>query len=85
MFEICGRESLIDVAIALEQAALSDQYFIQRKLYPNVDFYSGIIYKGKRLGERGESVFAVVTNSVACQCHDISDGLPYRLFPGIVW
>lgn len=34
------------MAIALEKHALSDSYFIQRKLYPNVDFYSGLIYKG---------------------------------------
>ena len=46
VFEVCGREPLIEVAIALEKAALSDEYFIKRKLYPNVDFYSGLIYKG---------------------------------------
>lgn len=46
VFEVCGREPLIEVAIALERAALSDEYFIKRKLYPNVDFYSGLIYKG---------------------------------------
>jgi len=45
VFEVVGDEPLIDVAIALEKAALSDEYFIKRKLYPNVDFYSGIIYK----------------------------------------
>ena len=45
VFEVVGREPLIDIAIALEQAALSDPYFIERKLYPNVDFYSGLIYK----------------------------------------
>ncbi|CAG8837359.1 22677_t:CDS:2, partial [Racocetra persica] len=45
VFDVCGREPLIDVAIALEKAALEDEYFIQRKLYPNVDFYSGLIYK----------------------------------------
>jgi citrate synthase len=33
------------VAVALEKAALSDEYFIKRKLYPNVDFYSGLIYR----------------------------------------
>ncbi len=37
--------SQIDTAVALEKAALADDYFIQRKLYPNVDFYSGLIYK----------------------------------------
>jgi citrate synthase len=45
VFEICGREPLIEVAIELERIALSDEYFIKRKLYPNVDFYSGLIYK----------------------------------------
>lgn len=45
VFSICGRDPLIDVAIKLEQIALSDNYFIERKLYPNVDFYSGLIYK----------------------------------------
>jgi citrate synthase len=45
VFEVCGREPLIDVAIALEQAALNDDFFAKRKLYPNVDFYSGLIYK----------------------------------------
>lgn len=45
VFDILGKEPLIEVAIALEQHALSDEYFISRKLYPNVDFYSGLIYK----------------------------------------
>lgn len=45
VFEILGQEPLIKVAIALEKVALTDPYFIQRKLYPNVDFYSGLIYK----------------------------------------
>ena len=45
VFAILGKEPLIDVAMALEKIALEDPYFIQRKLYPNVDFYSGLIYK----------------------------------------
>jgi citrate synthase len=45
VFDIMGKEPLVEVAIALEKAALSDDYFISRKLYPNVDFYSGLIYK----------------------------------------
>lgn len=40
-----GKEPLIEIAVELEKIALSDEYFIKRKLYPNVDFYSGIIYK----------------------------------------
>jgi len=38
-------DPLLEVAMRLEEAALQDEYFVQRKLYPNVDFYSGIIYK----------------------------------------
>lgn len=45
VFEVLGKEPLIEVAQALEKAALSDEFFITRKLYPNVDFYSGLIYK----------------------------------------
>ena len=41
--------ALVQVAAALEQAALSDEYFIKRKLYPNVDFYSGLIYRYGRV------------------------------------
>jgi citrate synthase len=45
VFQVTGRNPKIDVAIELERIALSDEYFIKRKLYPNVDFYSGIIYQ----------------------------------------
>ena len=45
VFSIVGREPMIDIAMELERIALSDEYFIKRKLYPNVDFYSGVIYK----------------------------------------
>ena len=45
VFSIVGRENMIDIAMELERIALSDEYFIKRKLYPNVDFYSGVIYK----------------------------------------
>jgi citrate synthase len=45
VFEVTGRNPLIDVALELERIALQDEYFISRKLYPNVDFYSGIIYQ----------------------------------------
>ncbi|HNB98224.1 MAG TPA: citrate/2-methylcitrate synthase, partial [Leptospiraceae bacterium] len=39
------KDPLLDIAKELEEAALKDQYFVDRKLYPNVDFYSGIIYR----------------------------------------
>ena len=45
VFEVTGRNPLIDVATELERIALQDEYFITRKLYPNVDYYSGIIYQ----------------------------------------
>ncbi|MBX7235309.1 MAG: citrate synthase [Caldilineales bacterium] len=45
VFEVTGRSPLLDVALELERIALEDDYFISRKLYPNVDFYSGIIYQ----------------------------------------
>ena len=49
VFEVTGRNQLLDVALELEKAALSDEYFIKRKLYPNVDFYSGLIYQAMGL------------------------------------
>jgi citrate synthase len=45
VFEVAGRNPLIDIASELEKIALEDDYFISRKLYPNVDFYSGLIYE----------------------------------------
>ena len=45
VFEVTGRNRKLDIALELERIALEDEYFIKRKLYPNVDFYSGIIYQ----------------------------------------
>ncbi|HYN34209.1 MAG TPA: citrate synthase [Ilumatobacteraceae bacterium] len=45
VFKVTGKNPLLDIALALEETALSDFYFIDRKLYPNVDFYSGLIYQ----------------------------------------
>jgi citrate synthase len=45
VFEVTGRNPQLDIALELERIALEDEYFVSRKLYPNVDFYSGIIYK----------------------------------------
>lgn len=49
VFKVTGRNALLDIAVELEQIALNDEYFISRKLYPNVDFYSGIIYQAMGL------------------------------------
>ncbi|MGE5759817.1 MAG: citrate synthase [Gemmatimonadota bacterium] len=48
VFEVTGKNPLIDLALELERIALQDDYFVSRKLYPNVDFYSGIIYEAMR-------------------------------------
>ncbi len=45
VFEITGRNPKLDIALELERIALEDEYFVKRKLYPNVDFYSGLIYQ----------------------------------------
>ncbi|MGH9902493.1 MAG: citrate synthase [Pyrinomonadaceae bacterium] len=48
VFEVTGKDPLLDIALELERIALEDEYFVKRKLYPNVDFYSGIIYRAMR-------------------------------------
>jgi citrate synthase len=45
VFSVTGRNPLLDIALELERIALQDEYFVKRKLYPNVDFYSGLIYQ----------------------------------------
>jgi citrate synthase len=49
VFEVTGRNPKLDIAVELEKRALDDEYFTSRKLYPNVDFYSGLIYEALRL------------------------------------
>ncbi len=48
VFQVMGRNPLLDIALELERIALQDDYFIKRKLYPNVDFYSGLIYQAMK-------------------------------------
>jgi len=48
VFEVTGKDPLLDLALELERIALEDEYFVKRRLYPNVDFYSGIIYQAMR-------------------------------------
>jgi citrate synthase len=45
VFEVTGKNPLLDIALTLEETALKDPYFVDRRLYPNVDFYSGLIYQ----------------------------------------
>ncbi|MCM3904348.1 MAG: citrate synthase [Pyrinomonadaceae bacterium] len=48
VFEVTGKDPMLDIALELERIALEDEYFVKRKLYPHVDFYSGIIYQAMR-------------------------------------
>jgi citrate synthase len=48
VFEVTGKNPLLDIALELERIALEDDFFVSRKLYPNVDFYSGLIYQAMR-------------------------------------
>jgi len=45
VFSVTGKNPLLDIALKIEEIALSDEYFVSRRLYPNVDFYSGLIYQ----------------------------------------
>ncbi|HEU4402667.1 MAG TPA: citrate synthase [Candidatus Polarisedimenticolia bacterium] len=60
VFEVTGPNPLLDIALELERIALQDDYFVQRKLYPNVDFYSGLIYQSMRFPvDMFPSLFAI--------------------------
>jgi hypothetical protein len=48
VFEVTAKNPLLDIALELERIALEDEYFVKRKLYPNVDFYSGLIYQAMK-------------------------------------
>jgi citrate synthase len=48
VFSVTGRNPKLDIALELERIALQDDYFVKRKLYPNVDFYSGLIYQAMK-------------------------------------
>ena len=64
VFEVTGRNNRIDIALELERIALSDEYFVKRKLYPNVDFYSGIIYQAMGFGPEMFTVLFAIPRTV---------------------
>jgi len=64
VFEVVGRNPKLEIAIELEKIALSDEYFLKRKLYPNVDFYSGLIYQAMNFPV---DMFPVLFAIGACQ------------------
>src|SRR5947208_2251379 len=49
VFELMGKNPLLEIALECERIALEDEYFVKRKLYPNVDFYSGLIYQALKI------------------------------------
>jgi citrate synthase len=64
VFEVTGKNPLLEIALELERIALEDEYFIKRKLYPNVDFYSGLIYQAMGFPvERFPVLFAIPRTS----------------------
>ena len=64
VFEVTGRNPLLDIALELERIALDDDFFVSRNLYPNVDFYSGLIYEALRFPvEMFPVLFAILTAS----------------------
>jgi len=64
VFEVTGRNPKLDIAVELEKRALDDDYFLSRKLYPNVDFYSGLIYEALNLpSEMFTVMFAIPRTS----------------------
>ena len=62
-------DPLLDVAMKLEEAALKDEYFVQRKLYPNVDFYSGIIYKALKIPNEMFTVMFAIARTAGWISH----------------
>ncbi len=69
VFEVTGRNPLLDIALELERIALQDEYFIERKLYPNVDFYSGIIYQAMGLPTAMFPVMFAIPRTVGWLAH----------------
>jgi citrate synthase len=83
-------DPLLDVAMKLEEAALKDDYFVERKLYPNVDFYSGIIYKALGIPTEMFTVMFAIARTAGWIAHWIEQhetpgsriGRPRQLYVG---
>ncbi len=88
--ELGVNDPLLDVAIKLEEAALKDDYFVQRKLYPNVDFYSGIIYKALKIPTEMFTVMFAIARTAGWVAHwleqqedpDAKIGRPRQIYTG---
>ena len=85
-------DPLLEVAMKLEEAALKDEYFIQRKLYPNVDFYSGIIYKALKIPTEMFTVMFAIGRTAGWVSHWLEQqvdpeakiGRPRQIYTGYV-
>jgi citrate synthase len=83
-------DPLLDVALALEEVALKDSYFVERKLYPNVDFYSGLIYKALRIPTEMFTVMFAIARTAGWIAHwlelhedpDAKIGRPRQVYVG---
>ncbi len=88
--ELGVNDPLLEVAMKLEEAALQDEYFVERKLYPNVDFYSGIIYKALRIPTEMFTVMFAIARTAGWIAHWIEQhetpgariGRPRQLYTG---
>jgi citrate synthase len=69
VFRVTGSNVLLDVALELERIALEDEYFVSRKLYPNVDFYSGLIYRAMNLPANMFTVMFAVPRACGWLAH----------------
>ena len=69
VFEVTGKNPLLQIALELERIALEDDYFVSRKLYPNVDFYSGIIYQAMRFPEEMFPVLFAIPRTSGWMAH----------------
>jgi citrate synthase len=69
VFEVTGKNPLLDIALKLEETALKDDYFVSRKLYPNVDFYSGLIYQAMGFPEEMFTVLFAIPRTSGWLAH----------------
>jgi citrate synthase len=69
VFNATGKNPLLDIAMKLEEVALADPYFVDRKLYPNVDFYSGLIYQSMGFPTEMFTVLFAIPRTVGWLAH----------------
>ena len=91
VFEVTGKNPLLDIALKLEETALADDYFISRKLYPNVDFYSGLIYQAMGFPIEMFTVLFAIPRTAGWLAHwqellqqDQKIARPRQLYTGVV-